>query len=188
MNDSQQPSFYERTRAALEAGKNQWLENALFAFEIDDREYIERVAKAVRTLLQRPDLTPRQLVSIGRMLFGLSRMPLRTPGLNVRISLVSTPPGWVLAYSVRVSEAAFITESGGSDNFSLGSDAFDGSIFSVDKDSRQYGYGDIRAEHWPDVFFRVKAARLKIEDTSDDHLLDWEAPDGAEFWGWIGKN
>ena len=186
MNMAPQSDLYEHTLAAWKSGDDEFLDDALFAFESGDHEYIERVSKSVWALLQRPGLTPRQIVSIGHMLLGLSRLPLRTPGLNVCISLVSKPKGWVLAYSILLNENTFSTGWGGSDNFSLGSDAFDGSLFSVGNHFRQYS-GILHDEHWPDVFSKMAAATLKIEDTSEDQNLDWDHPDGSEFWEWIKR-
>jgi hypothetical protein len=181
-------TLYDQTLAAWTAGDDEFVANALFAFEIDDGDYIQRVTEAIRSLLELPDLTPRQIVAIGRMLLGLSRMPLLTPGLGVEVSLRFKTEQSAISYDLFFSQNHFETSSSGYNNFGFGSDSFSGSNFIVESHARQCDAGASYAESWPDIFLEMTAAALEIRDDSDDQLLDWEHPNGAVFWGWIEQH
>jgi hypothetical protein len=188
MSQKDQIPTYEFAIEALYNGNKEILEKCLLKFEIDDGNYVEQVTKAVRALLERPDLSPRQIVSIGRALHGLGRLPLRTPGLDIHIALVINNTSGGETYELFFRDDHFITTSGGFVDFGQGSDSFTGTTFSVEKGYRDLEGWHFGAPEWPDMFSQMQGAELKIEDGSEDKLLDWEHPDGSAFWDWIAKH
>ncbi len=112
-------------------------------------------------------------------------MPLRTPGVDLRITLVDKTENSAQEYSFSLTEENFTTDSGGYADFGFGGEAFGGSEFSVERYSRQSDAWSIFDERWPDVFREMETAVVQIEDYSDEPLLDWQHPDGSKFWEWI---
>ena len=190
MNYKKEPPSYEQALIALQNGDDETVADALFALEIDDDYYIEKVSAAVRSLLQRKDLTPRQIMSIGRALHGLSRMPLRTPGLYIHISLTMKGKQSAQSYDLFIGQNYFGTESSGYADFGFGfgTDSFSGNTFAVETNSHRYDGMSVGIESWPGVFSEMKAADLEIEDESDDEFLDWDHPNGDRFWKWIEEH
>jgi hypothetical protein len=164
------------------------LEIALFPFEIDDGHYFERIKIAVRNLLKRPDIIPRQIVSVGRLLYGIARFPLRTPGLDISLSLVSKFGGEATVYGLFLNEYRFSTKISGYINSGFGTDSFSEVTYEVEGHRRRYEGWNIFTESWPDVFNEMELAELDIQDESQDDLIDWSHPDGSEFWGWIANH
>jgi hypothetical protein len=184
MNTYQIPT-YEKVSEALKSGDNDTIKSAVFSFEIDDLYYVDQVTKAVRSLLDRPSISPDQVTSIKKALLGLSRLPLRTAGLEVEISLVNKLNNAASSYIFFISSDRFATDSGGYDNFGFGTDSFSGASFEVGPSYNEIsGYYDT----WVDVFREMTAAELIIHDESDDSLLDWDHPDGTAFWEWIDNH
>jgi hypothetical protein len=181
------PAF-DQALEALKAGNGAILQEATFALDYDDATYIGQVIEAVKKLLHRSDLTPQQIVSIGRALHGLNRLPLRTPGLDVHLALVINNESGAESYDLFLSEDRFATESGGYVNSGHGSDSFSGPTFEVESEYRGLEGWHFGVLEWPKAFSQLDGAELKIEDISDDSLLDWEHPDGSVFWHWIANH
>jgi hypothetical protein len=177
----------EEAFQALQQGDAELLSQALFAFEIDDGGYIEKATQAVRSLLARPDLTSAQSESIGRAMYGLERLPLRTPGLDLEISLVIKDEDSAVEYSLCISEDRFSTTSGGYANFGSGggSDSFSGSTFTVEPGWRGFDGWHLTASDWPDQFMKMRGARLNIQDCSELDIPTGAQIDLWPFWEWI---
>ncbi len=187
----QQKDFIPTYNEALEAlrnGNDKVLEQALFAFERDDMYYVEQVTEAIRALLRRADVTPEMAISIGHALLGLDRLPLRTPGMDIRISLVVKTNNDATSYDFFISTDRFATESGGYIDSGYGTDSFSGNTFEVENEFRSYDGYQITSERWADIFNEMDLSQIKITDDSDDSILDWEHTDGSEFWGWIANH
>lgn len=178
------PSF-EAALQALHAGDDATVARAVFAFRAGDAAYVERVAAAVRILLERAHLEPRQLVAIGHALHGLERLPLRTPGLDIEISLSIQGESGAMTWELLFSDERFCTTSGGYEDSGAGSDAISGETFTVGPRYREYSGWDIDRESWPDSFIEICQQPLAILDCSKDEQMDWEHPSGAEFWEWV---
>lgn len=162
------------------------ISDVLYLFELDDGYYIQRVSRAIRDLLRREDLTPKQVHSIAKMLLGLERLPLQTPGLNVSIELYEKVDGEATSYEIAFGGNEFRTASGGYVEGSMGSDSFSGPTFEVGQQFRSCDVFDISDLYWPQYFSDLSVqAKLRIEDNSDDELLDWEHSNGLIFWVWI---
>jgi hypothetical protein len=186
MNQKDTIPTYDQAIEALKNDDDQVLEKALLVFDIEDCYYVEQVTNAIRTLLKRTDLTPSQIVGVGHALHGLGRLPLRTPGLDIHISLAIKGEGGAEEYELYFTEDQLLTTSGGYIDSGHGSDSFSGTTYSVEVGYREYeGFG---IAIWPEVFSEMTAAELKVEDCSDDSLVDWKHPDGSEFWEWIANH
>lgn len=175
---------YTDTLSRMQHGED--ISDVLFHFDSDDGIYIYRVTNAIRALLKREDLTARQIASIAKLMLGLERMPLTTPGLDLSIELSEKGEGGAGSYSIELDENEFRTESGGYVNGPMGPDSVSGPTFEV---GIKFRYSDVSWNFeldWPDIFAEMRHhAKLTIRDESNDALLDWEHPDGSIFWEWI---
>ena len=178
---------YDDTLQALRDGDDETVARAVFPFEYDDAEYVERVKTAVRILLDRASLEPRQIVAIGRALHGLERLPLRTPGLDIEISLTIKGESGAMSWDLYLNSGEFCTDSSGYQDSGYGSDAVSGERFSVEARCREYTGRYLERESWPDAFIEICEQPLTILDDCDDRLLDWDHPSGGEFWEWLAK-
>jgi len=185
MNRKDQIPTYDRTIESLKNADAEVLDEALLAFDIDDAYYIEQVTNARRNLLKRTDLTPNQIVGIGHALHGLGRLPLRTPGLDVYISLSIINESGAEEYELYLSDDQLVTTSGGYVDSGCGSDSFSGPSFRVETGFREY---QLSSENWPDFFREMTGAKLEVENCSNDSILDWHHPDGSKFWQWIANH
>ena len=176
---------YDQAIEALENENSEVLADVLMAFESDDRYYIEQVIHAIRALLKRTDLAPDQIVGIGHALHGLGRLPLRTPGLDVYISLSIKNESGAEEYELYFTEDELVTTSGGYVDSGCGSDSFSGPSFRVETGFREY---QLSSENWPDIFREMTGAKLEVENCSNDSILDWHHPDGTKFWQWIANH
>jgi hypothetical protein len=179
---------YEQALAALNNRDDKTLKDAVFAFTMEDGYYIEQVIEAVRSLLKRPDLSPRQIVGIGHALHGLARLPLCTPGLDIHISLYEKINNDATSYDLYLSSDRFATESGGFIDSGCGTDSMSGPKFEVERGYHNCDGGMSSPEEWSRIFSEMKFAKLEIEDLSDDKLLAWAHPDGSRFWDWIADH
>ncbi len=141
----------------------------LFAFDPKDldRSYVASLAAGVRGLLGRADLAPRQITSLARLLLGLLRLPLPTPGLDVELRAEA---GGVTACLVALTEERlYVTRDGMA------------TPFEVDKSYRSDT--DAAELAWLDRFAELATScELAVDDASDDASLDWERHDGSAFW------
>lgn len=179
--------LFSETASRMESDDD--ISDVLYQFEFEDVYYIQLVKKAIKALLHREDLTPNQVKSIAKMLLGLERLPLQTPGLDLHIGLSEKNEGEVTSYDVYLQECEFRTESGGYVSGPMGSDSISGPTFEVGQRFRSCDLLDIYDLTWPYHFTELSAnGKLRIEDDSDDTILDWEHPDGSIFWEWIDSH
>lgn len=59
----------------------------ILSFLMEHSEIVERLVSSVRSMLERPELSPRQISQLGVFLFGLERLPYPTPGISMSLSL-----------------------------------------------------------------------------------------------------
>ena len=186
MGKEHELTLFDRAVVGLKNGYDDIVQDCIFNFQPEDRYYVDRVAKAIRMLLTREDVTPLQIMSIGRALHGLGRFPLRTSGLDIHISLSYKMGQGYQSYDLYISTDRFSTESGGYDNFGgMGTDSFSGPSFSIGTEYREFDGFLIDTESWPEQFIEMLKNTLEIYDDCDDNLLDWEHPNGDIFWEWI---
>ena len=84
----------------------------LFGFLIEDQQVCERLVDVVRSLLQRPGLSPQTIASLGSVIFSLERLPLPTPGLCATLTLryeLNRESDWV---SIDISEDRIALDKG----------------------------------------------------------------------------
>ena len=185
MRETKLPT-YEQALNALRNGDHDILDEALFAVEIDDGWYIEKVSEAVQELLTRPGGTEEQQLSIRRALLGLKRLPLRTAGLDVEILLNEKIGTGAESYRFYISADNFSTTMGGYDNFGFGTDSYSKIYYEVEPQYRDDECWEPIT--WVIVFREMTKAKLVINDDSDASLLDGEEIDVSPFWEWIDKN
>ena len=93
-----------------------------------------------------------------------------------------------MTWELLFSDERFCTTSGGYEDSGFGSDSISGETFTVGPRYREYSGWNIDTESWPDSFIEICEQPLAILDCSKDDLMDWEHPDGAEFWGWVEQH
>jgi hypothetical protein len=175
-------TLYELARNRLENEED--ISNFLLNFEPEDSVLIERVIRAIKAFLTREDLTPAQVNTISKVLFGLYRFPLKTPGLDVELSAYNEGEGGLFGYTLILREEHFELSSGGFERFPGGSDSVSGPTFEVEDHYRtdlniyDLTWADIVLEGAPNFI-------LEFMDCSDDKQLDWRHDDGSIFWQWL---
>ncbi len=179
---------YDQALDALEKGEDEVVAETLFALRVDDTLYVERVVNAVRGLLKRPSLTSHQIVAIGRALYGLERLPLRTSGINIQLSLTYTFEGDISYCNMYLTEDTFSTDSGSISGSGFDRNSFSGPKFYVEPHYREYDGFDLLAEEWPNEVEGMTEAELSLVDISEDKAFDWNHPDGSQFWEWIAEH
>ncbi len=178
-------TLFETAHQKLDS--NEDISEYLLNFLPEDIVLLERVINAVEALLCRDDLSPVQINSISKVLLGLRRIPLMTPGLDIELGLLNEGEGGSYEYTLVIKEDHFELSSGGFQLFQWGSDSISGPTFEVENHYRtDMNIFDL---NWTDIVLEgVKNFRIRIDDTSDDSQLDWANDDGSIFWDWLGEN
>jgi hypothetical protein len=136
----------------------------LFAFDPADdldRTLVEQVGRFVRGLLARPDATPRQVWSLAKLLLGIRRLPLVTPGLDVSVRL-ALPDGQPACELTLMADRFYVAQYL----------AEDGAPFEVDLEYRcEAAQTELSwLQHLPEM---ADDHALFIEDLSEDGEIDW---------------
>ena len=77
----------------------------MFGFLLEDCYVIEELIAGLHKVLKRKSITPRQIVSLGKLLHGLKRLPLATSGIDITVSIEHRSSDGNLSYrSLRLSE------------------------------------------------------------------------------------
>jgi len=165
-------------------GEDDDLSNYLLSFQPEDRELCDKLADGVRAMLTRSDLRPLQIASMARLLLGLSRLPLTTPGVDVFVTLHTGTPDDSYAYEIGIKEDQLWLGGGGYIRGPFGGDSYGGWVFEVeeafhsDPDDAELEWLD----EFPDIALNYD---IEIQDDSDESQLDWENDDGSAFWSFI---
>lgn len=149
-----------------------------FALEPEDFGHVQILEMSLRTLLRRRKLAPAAIVAIGRMLYGLSRLPRPTPGLNVCLRLSYEEGGECIWQEAKLTTDEFSLESGGYEDCDAGGDGFSSTSFRVDVFGREcddfelLGWTDCFESHCADQHFELgveddSAAKLDLSDGAD---------------------
>lgn len=173
-------SLYDRALQKLAAGKS--IDRWLFRLDPDsDRTALEHLHNAVRTLLRRDDLSPRQISALAKLLLGFRRLPLITPGLNIHLSLSTKSEDEGRGWDVYLREDWFCVEWAGWVRGPFGSDSISGDPFEMSPG--QEGCGCLWKQDWiaslPSI---AEWAEVDLEDESRDAKLDWEHDHGSVFY------
>jgi hypothetical protein len=158
----------------------------LLAFEPEDSDLVANLIMALRAMLGRDDLHPLQIVSLARLLLGMKRLPLVTPGLDVLVTVTTgTKDDW-FSYEIGLSEDVLQIGGGGYVQGPLGGDSYGGWAFMIEKSFRSDPI-DARLESLDGIRYIAAHGAVKIQDDSDESQLDWENDDGAGFWHFVER-
>lgn len=173
-------TLYEKAYAGFLAGQD--ISDYLLAIDAEfEGWWIEQIASSLRKLLNRDDLTLKQLVGICKLLLGLHRLPLITPGLDILLSLCMRVEDEAGSYEIGLSDERFYVSSGGMLRGPLGFDSYSGVTVEIEQHFHSDNY--LYEVSWlEELSGMVEHMSIRIEDDSDDALLDWDHPDGSVFW------
>jgi hypothetical protein len=163
-----------------EDGEEDGYDPNCYAFYSEDSYPVGTLIKAIRGLMDRPELTEQTTDNLKVFLFAMERLPLVTPGVHMSLGLRLDQGG----------ESAWIEIRMGDGEFSLGrgtwidGDADTETVFEVTPDYRE---GDaFLASQFAESFTdcaRDVCREVVIEDWSDGPFTAWELKPDAKRWG-----
>jgi hypothetical protein len=157
----------------------------LLGFLMEDCPIIENLTAAVRSLLQRPELSPQTISQIGIFLFGLERLPLATPGISMSLSLefeLNRERDWLC---INIEDDRFVLDKGLSTyDPQVGGDHETENILEV-------GFGYREGDTFQAMAFAENFAELatdpsrtiSITANADDPFNDWYLESDPDAWG-----
>ena len=156
----------------------------LFGFLIDDQQVVERLVDAVRSLLQRPGLSPQTIASLGPVIFALERLPLATPRLYATLTLlyeVNREGNWV---SIDISDDRIALDKGfHTYEPGIGGDTHSEIILEVGLGWRD---GDtFQAMEFAELFTQCaidSSRRVDVTIHSDEPFNDWNLESDPRAW------
>lgn len=166
--------LFDRVQEMLEEGED--ISEYLFAFDPNDRDrtYAGQIVRGVRALLGREETTPREAWSLAKLLLGVRRLPLITPGLDISIELRPGTGGGTTHAIALSAEHLVATRGSGMEPSDLPDLEVDCSYRS-DSEAADLAW----LEELPGI---AAAAVLGVRDFSDDAELDWDNDDGSGLW------
>ncbi len=176
---------FDEAMAFLEA-QDDGLWRYLLALEPEDRPLIAQVAGIVRTILTRPDLRPAQIASLARLLLGLNRLPLITPGVDVLVILSTGTSDDSYSHEIGIGEDRFWIGGGGYCRGPFGGDSYGSWTFEVEG-SFHTDPDEAELEQLDEIQNIALDGAIAIQDGSDESQLAWEDDDGAPFWSFIER-
>ncbi len=159
----------------------------LLGFFAEDHHFIKELAKAVRDLIGRPATTPEQIHHLAKLLFALNRLPRRTSGLCIELTLGQRHPNGESDHlQLTLDESLFqlgkhlyiITDP------TVGGDSTGETVFEVEGQSRELVEPTALMD-WVEAFrSRVEHSEneLEISDADDSSEFDWEAESSHADW------
>jgi hypothetical protein len=160
-------------------------EEELFSFLIEHQQVVSRLIESVRSLLQRPELSPQIISEIGVFLFGLERLPTPTPGICSTLSLdfqLNREKDWISIQfesdRFRLNKGFYTYEPG------VGGDTNSEIILEVG-----IGYRDgdtFEAMAFAESFASCaedESRTVNIEQNSDEPFSEWELETDPNAWG-----
>jgi hypothetical protein len=157
----------------------------LFSFLIEDQHVVAQLIAAVRSLLQRPELSPQTIAGIGVFLFALERLPIPTPGICATLSLdyeLNQERDWI---SIEFENDRFLLGKGlHTYDPGVGGDTHSEIILEV-------GLGYREGDTFEAVSFAESFAscaedacrEVSIDQNADEPFDDWELPTDPGAWG-----
>ena len=157
----------------------------LFGFLQEDRHYVQQMITGVRRALKRKSITPQQICGLGKLLQGLQRLPLSTPGVDIYVSIRNENEYGFSSQSVQLTESTFELSSGGAEYGPAGSDSYTGFSFLVEVG----GFRDDRMiseiEDWMAAFIQSlcdEEQEFEVDDQDEESALDWHAEVAEDYW------
>lgn len=148
---------------------------------------ISEVIKVVREVAGWKSLRPVELRGLARLLLGLQRLPLATPGLDVEVYASHRDESGAYGYTLRLDEMSFQAGSGGYVTGPYGADSVSGERFESETGGFRFADSGFSWAEWLDGFrmYLDEETGLKLSDGSDGGALDWELDDGAAYWQYL---
>jgi hypothetical protein len=157
----------------------------LFGFLVEDHDYIQKLIAGIRGALKRKSITPQQICGLGKLLQGLQRLPLSTPGVDICVSMRNESAGGLSCQSVQLTQSSFELLSGGAEHGPAGSDSYTGFSFLVEVG----GFRDDRmvaeTEDWMAGFiesFCDEEQEFEVDDQAEGSALDWHEGVLKDYW------
>lgn len=105
-----------------------------FGFFIEDYATIQEMIAGIRRILIRKSITAQQICGLGKLLFGLERLPRPTTGIDITITIANKTSNHSSYESISLSESFFEIWSGRSEYTpDIGSENYTNFSFSVDR-------------------------------------------------------
>lgn len=150
-----------------------------YAFYSEDSYPVGTLIKAIRGLMDRPDITDETTGDIKVFLFALQRLPLVTPGVHMSLGLRLDQGGESAWIEIRMEDGEFSLGRG----TWIDGDADTETIFEVTPDYRD---GDVFlasqfAESFKDCV-RDVCREVVIEDWSDGPFTAWDLASDKSRW------
>ena len=160
-------------------------EEELFGFLIEDRHVVAKLIEEVRSLLQRPELSPQTISGIGVFLFGLERLPIPTPGICSTLSLyyeLNREKDWI---SIQFENDRFLLEKGfRTYEPGVGGDTHSEIILEVGIGYREGNTFQAMAFAESFASCAEDACReVNFEQNADEPFNEWELDTDPEAWG-----
>ncbi len=149
-----------------------------FQLEDADRYGVQELVKLVQEILIASVANPARVHTLATLLFALRRLPLATPGVDVRLEISVDYQNGDAAYSRLSFDAEVLTLGIGGVNHTggAGGDAWAEDEFVVERDNRDDGSPACRPEAWvmkTRALWHDKETRVVIHDHSAHNRVPW---------------
>jgi hypothetical protein len=156
----------------------------ILGFFAEDRYFIKQLAKAVRDLVGRPATTPEQMHHLAKLLFALNRLPRRTSGLSIELTIGQrhkNGEGDHLRLTLDDSCLSLARDVYVIIDPSVGGDSAGETVFEVEEQSREL-VEPTELMDW------VEAFRARVADSGNELGIS-DAGNGLPFeWGTEGRD
>jgi len=158
----------------------------LLAFLQEDYHPIQELIAGVRRVLKRKSVTPQQIVGLGKLLHGLQRLPLSTPGVDITVTIANRTSEDLFYQSVHLSESSFELSSGGAQYTpDVGSDSYTSFNFLVEAGGFRDSTTVTEVEDWILGFIESlcdEEQAFEVDDQDEESALDWHEEGGEDYW------
>jgi len=154
----------------------------MFHFLPGERRVVNALSLAVRKLLSRDDVTPRQIHHCGVLLHAIQRLPLVTPEVGLSLSLIQPNESERFWIGVTIDGERFEFETGRSVHSDAGLDNESQSVFLVSTDGRSENRpGNVAG--WLDMFqWMCEAAETEVDFDDFGAVPDWHHEGNTDWW------
>lgn len=158
-----------------------------FPLWLEEKCIADELVKCARLLLQRADLTAKQVRDIGALILAAQALPLPTKGIDIELTIkFYSDDGSTRHQSLHLSDEVFNLDVGGYSVSDCGGDSYGDDVLDMEIG----GYRHEEAPAWMAVSgwleqFKDSALDLNYElDISADGLstLDWEFEPDESAW------
>ena len=155
----------------------------VFGFLQEDHHHIQGLIAGTRRALTRKSITLTQICGLGKLLHGLQRLPLPTPGIDICVSIRGETDFGSSYQSVRLAESSFELLSGGAEYGPAGSDSYTGFSFLVEvggfRDDRML----VEVEDWISGFVgSICDEEQEFEVDDQGEALEWHEELVEDYW------